>query len=147
MLNYDNVFHLGIIVPQIEQGMEEIGRRFGVTWAEPTPSHVTLPTEKGPQDLSFVYSYEGPPHLELIEAVPNTIWEAGPGSRIHHIGIYVDDVESEVERLTAEGAVLDMAGVRDGRITWVSYLNSELGVRIELCPEEIRPGIEALTRR
>ena len=147
MIDYANVFHLGIIVPDMRAGMDELGRRFNVRWAEPAPSHVTLPTERGPQPLTFVYSREGPPYLELIEAVPGTVWEAAPGSRIHHIGIYVEDVEAEVERLTREGARLDMAGVRDGRVTWVSYVNSDLGVRIELCPEDIRPGIDRLVGR
>ena len=35
MVDFENVFHMGIIVPNIETGMQEIASRFGVTWAEP----------------------------------------------------------------------------------------------------------------
>ena len=31
MIDYDNVFHVGVIVPDIERGMDEIARRFGVS--------------------------------------------------------------------------------------------------------------------
>ena len=36
----ENVFHLGIIVPDIERGMEEIARRFEVTFPAHMPANI-----------------------------------------------------------------------------------------------------------
>ena len=101
MVKFENVFHMGIIVPNIETGMQEIASRFGVTWAEPIKPAVVpiVRTKEGIGSLSsrFVYSIEGPPWFELIEAVPGTVW-AAQTSNIHHIGAFVDDIDEEVEK-------------------------------------------------
>ena len=34
-MNYDDLFHIGIIVPDMAQGMAEIAKRFGVTFPGP----------------------------------------------------------------------------------------------------------------
>ncbi len=151
MINYDDVFHVGIIVPRIEKGMEEIAKRFGVTWPRPPgTASIRVRTKAGMQTLASRYAYtaEGPPYLELIEAVPGTVWEAGAGSRIHHLGAFVDDLDGEIERLTAEGADLEMTTVgEDGsRVLGVSYINSALGVRLELLPATSRAGILSITK-
>ena len=151
MLNYNDVFHVGIIVPEIEQGMEEIAKRFRETWPRPPgEANVRVRTKAGVSVLSsrFAYTAEGPPWLELIEAVPGTVWEAGEGSRIHHLGAFVDDLDGEIERLTAEGADLEMTTVaEDGsRVLGVSYINSALGVRLELLPSSSREGILSVTK-
>ena len=151
MINYDDVFHVGIIVPDIEQGMAEIARRFGASWPRPPGSaSVRVRTRAGVQVLNsrFAYTAEGPPYIELIEAVPGTVWEAGAGSRIHHLGAFVDDLDAEIERLTAEGAELELASVdEDGaRVLGVSYVNSALGVRLELLPASGRERILSVTK-
>ena len=76
------------------------------------------------------------------------MWEAGEGSRIHHLGAFVDDLDAEIERLTAEGAELEMASVdEDGsRILGVTYINSDLGVRLELLPSSGRERILSVTK-
>ncbi|HCV00925.1 MAG: hypothetical protein CL897_04515 [Dehalococcoidia bacterium] len=151
MINYDDVFHIGIIVPEIESGMAEISKRFGASWPRPPgAANVRVRTKAGVQVLSsrFAYTAEGPPYIELIEAVPGTVWEAGKGSRIHHLGAFVDDLDEEISRLTAEGAELEMATVdEDGkRVLGVSYINSDLGVRLELLPSSGRERILSVTK-
>ena len=151
MINFDDVFHVGIIVPDIEQGMAEIAKRFGASWPRPPGSaNVRVRTKAGVQVMSsrFAYTAEGPPYIELIEAVPGTVWEAGEGSRIHHLGAFVDDLDAEIERLTAEGAELEMASVDEdgGRILGVTYINSDLGVRLELLPSSGRERILSVTK-
>ena len=144
MIDYDNVFHIGIIVPEIEAGMAEIGKRFGVTWPRPpSAGEVSVRTEAGTAAASVVtvYTAEGPPYLELLQGVPGTVWEAGPGSRIHHIGAFVDDLDDEVARLTAEGAQLEATLDLQGGLLAVAYMNSDLGVRLELLPSTMRENI------
>ena len=98
MVKFEDVFHIGIIVPNMEAGMEEISSRFGVTWPRPPGAAEVLARTKegtGPLSSRFVYSAEGPPWFELIEAVPGTVW-AAQASNIHHIGAFVDDMDAEI---------------------------------------------------
>ena len=150
-MKWDDMFHVGVIVPEIEAGMEEIGRRFGVSWPRPPgDASIRVRTAKGIQVMEsrFAYTAEGPPYIELIQGVPGTVWEAASGSRIHHLGAFVDDLDAEIERLVAEGADLEMESVDEegGRIQAVSYLNSELGVRLELLPSASRERILSITK-
>ncbi len=145
-MNYDDLFHIGIIVPDMAQGMAEIAKRFGVTFPRPPgTSEVIVRTAAGEAKVGVqaVYTAEGPPYLELIEGVAGTVWEAGEGSRIHHLGAFVDDIEDEVQRLTAEGAELEATLDIRGGLLAVSYVNSALGVRQELLPATMREGMMA----
>jgi len=144
MVKFEDVFHIGIIVPNMEAGMEEIASRFGVTWPRPPGSAEVLARTKegtGPLSSRFVYSAEGPPWFELIEAVPGTVW-AAQASNIHHIGAFVDDMDAEIERLIAEGNELEMETIDDqGNRVSVSYINSDLNVRLEILPAAMREGM------
>ena len=144
MVKFEDVFHIGIIVPNMESGMEEISSRFGVTWPRPPGAAEVLARTKegtGPLSSRFVYSAEGPPWFELIEAVPGTVW-AAQASNIHHIGAFVDDMDAEIERLIAEGNELEMETVDDqGNRVSVSYINSDLNVRLEILPAAMREGM------
>ena len=145
-MNYDDMFHIGIIVPDITEGMAEIAKRFGVTFPRPPGgSEVVVRTAAGETRVLVkgVYSAEGPPYLELIEGVAGTVYEAGEGSRIHHLGAFVDDIDDEVQRLTAEGADLEATVDIRGGLLAVSYVNSALGVRQELLPASMREGMMA----
>ena len=35
MINYQDLFHVGIRVPDLQTGMDELGESMGVTWAAP----------------------------------------------------------------------------------------------------------------
>ncbi len=144
-MRYEDVFHIGIIVPDIERDMDEIARRFGVTFPDP-PGHTEVRVRTGAGEamatIRGAYSAEGPPWLEVIQAVPGTPWEAGDGSRIHHLGAFVDDLDDEVARLTAAGAEVEaMLDVTTGRLLTAAYVNSALGVRQELLPASLREGM------
>jgi hypothetical protein len=144
MVKFEDIFHIGIIVPNMETGMEEISSRFGVTWPRPPgPAEVLARTKEGTGPLAsrFVYSAEGPPWFELIEAVPGTVW-AAQASNIHHMGAFVDDMDAEIERLIAEGNELEMETVDEqGNRVSVSYINSDLNVRLEILPAAMREGM------
>ena len=144
-VRYEDVFHVGIIVPDIQRDLDEIARRFGVTFPNPPGHTEVLVRARGRETPAIVrgaYSAEGPPWLEVIQAVPGTPWEAGAGSRIHHLGAFVDDLDDEVARLTAAGAEVEaMLDVTTGRTLTAAYVNSALGVRQELLPASLREGM------
>ena len=144
-VRYEDFFHIGIIVPDIQRDLDEIARRFGVTFPNP-PGHTEVLVRAGGSETAAIvrgaYSAEGPPWLEVIQAVPGTPWEAGAGSRIHHLGAFVDDLDDEVARLTAAGAEVEaMLDVTTGRILTAAYVNGALGVRQELLPASLREGM------
>src|SRR5688572_243339 len=98
-------FHIGICVPDIDAAMDELGTALGCTWGERLG-----PRQIGEWTLTSVFSREEP-HLELLEGSAGSPWEAEEGSRLHHLGFWSDDPESESERLAKAG----MPVVFDGR--------------------------------
>ena len=78
--------------------------------------------------------------------MPGTPWEAGEGSRIHHLGAFVDDLDDEVARLMAEGVELEATLDVGGGMMAVSYMNGPLGIRQELLPGHLREGMLANLR-
>ncbi len=107
MFNLQEIFHIGIRVPNLYQAMEEMGESLNVTWAEvvESPGQRIWTPEHGQQEvpLKFVYSCEGPQHLELLEGAKGSFWDGSEDSGVHHLGVWVDDVKGETERLLALG--------------------------------------------
>lgn len=133
---WENVYHLGIVVHDIERAMDDIAAETGISWAPLRQANVTVKSPDGriePVGLQVVYSRNGPPFMELIQAKPGTIWTPDPAPRLHHMGVYVDDLVSEVARLERLGMVDEAHGVdEDGNLVLFSYLSDRHGFRIEL---------------
>ena len=85
-----------------------------MTWAEvqEREQQVWLP-DQGPTAISlrFTYSAEGPQHVELLQGAPGSIWDGRDFPGVHHLGVWVDDVGKETERLLDAGWTLEMAQV------------------------------------
>ena len=149
--NAENVYHFAIVVPEIDRGMETIAKQFNVSFPPHLPANLKALVRGREVDIAtrFVYSRQGPPYIELVRAVPGTVFDAPAGtSRVHHIGIFVDDMEAEVARLVDEGFDLEFQSIGDdGRPSMVSFINSDLGVRQELVSAEARGLIGTLTNR
>ena len=139
MINYQDLFHVGIRVPDLEAAMEELGGSLGVTWSEtrenPTQSLWT-PTD-GLQEihLRYTYSAEGPQHIELLQGTAGSFWDGNDRSGAHHVGVWVDDVDGETEQLMATGWTLvgaqnDPAG--DAGYGMFTYLQPPSGLIVEL---------------
>lgn len=70
--------------------------------------------------------------LELIEAIPGTLWAARGKSQLHHFGLYVESVQAAIDEL-GPGTTVEMAGLDgDGMLAGFCYVNDALGVRMEL---------------
>lgn len=149
MLGIDgDLFHTGILVPDIAAAMDEIGRSHGVTWAsvQDRTMDIWLPGA-GPASfrLALTYTCEGPVHLELMEGGPGSPWEAAAhGAGMHHLGYWVDDVRAETERLVADGWTIELAAAPPedgyGRFT---YLRSPSGILVEPLNRVAKPRFEA----
>ncbi len=137
MLSLQDIFHVGIRVPDIQQAMEELGDSLGLTWTEVVESsgqRLWTP-ENGQQEvpLKFVYSREGPQHLELLEGEKGSFWDGSEDSGVHHVGIWVDDVQSETDRLISLGwDLLGSARPPEEGYASMSYLSPPNGTIVEL---------------
>ena len=135
MITFDDIYHVGIIVPDMEAAMEELGRRFGCGWRDPSTATVRVRDQGGDRILTPRVTFcdqSTPIALELIEALPGTLWDVGESSQLHHFGLYVESVQAAIDEL-GPGMTVEMAGLdRDGTLAGFCYVNDGLGVRMEL---------------
>lgn len=151
MLSATEVFHTGFVVADIEQGMAEMSRAFDVSWTPVEERELPLLGPAGPlrPRLRFAYTREGPPRLELLEAVPGTVWELPPegvGGTLatHHVGVWCDDLASMSRELEATGSPrLVTYQSRSGDAAGFAYHRLRSGPLIELVDGARRADFEA----
>jgi hypothetical protein len=139
----EDQFHVGIVVDDLDAGLAEMTEMFGYEWATPlaVQTPVVLPDREFMLDLRFAYSVTQP-RVELVQSVASTLWTPVPGSGVHHVGYWSDDVAADADVLEAHGYANEAKGVRpDGGAVW-AYHRSPGGPRIELVSRELQPGLE-----
>ena len=147
MIDFKEIFHIGIRVPNIHAAMKEMGESLNVTWAElvENPSQSPWTPDDGQQSipLKFVYSCESGQHLELLEGLPGSFWDGSKNPGVHHFGIWVDDVKTETERLL--GLNWELLGAAKspaagfGNMTYIAPPN---GTILELVASVNKPRFE-----
>ena len=95
-------YHVGMIVPDVPRAMEELTEVLGVSWGRVQRRENLMETPDGPRsiDVCFAYTIDGPPHLEVIEHRPGTVFGT---LGLHHLGVWTNDAASESARLDAAG--------------------------------------------
>jgi catechol 2,3-dioxygenase-like lactoylglutathione lyase family enzyme len=141
-----DMYHVGIVVPDLEEGQAHFADLFGVRWAPIIEAPTPVRTSEGAVatvDLRLVYSVDAP-HIELVQAVPGSVWETNPYSNIHHIGFWSDDLSDDWSRLHGNGCPMEVMGDSGGSdpLVW-TYHADPLGVRVELVDSLVRPGMQA----
>ena len=146
MIDYQRLYHTGIRVPDLDKAMAEMGDALGVTWAAvqereqglwtPSTGAITVP-------LRFVYSCEGPQHLELLEGAPGSVWDGSVDPGVHHVGVWCSDVGAETQRLIDGGWTL-VAGqaAPDAGFGAFTYVAPPSGVIVELVWDVLEPMFE-----
>ena len=147
MIDFKEIFHIGIRVPNIEAAMEEMGESLNVTWAElvENPSQGLWTPGDGQQNipLKFVYSCEGDQHLELLEGPPGSFWDGKENHGVHHFGVWVDDVKVETEKLLGlDGELLGAAKSPAEGFGNMTYLAPSNGTILELVASTNKPRFE-----
>ena len=141
------LFHVGILVDDLESAMEEVGASTGVTWSSVRdwPMDVWLPGQGYlTMEIALVFSNPGPVRLELIQGSPGTPVAPTEARGAHHLGYWVEDPRAETERLLAQGWTLEMAAAAPedgyGRFT---YVRSPAGLLVEPVGASSRERFEA----
>lgn len=146
-IDYQRLYHTGIRVPDLDAAMAELGATLNVVWAEvrDMPEMGLWSPEQGVHSASlrFTYSCEGPQHVELLEASPGCIWDGRDDPGVHHVGVWVDDVQAEVEAALSDGWTCAAASAppEDGYGPW-AYLQPPSGMIVEVVSEAIKAHFE-----
>lgn len=148
--------HVGVLVPDMQAAIRWFNATLGITIRGPERM-VTVgrldPGEFGddePHDgVSYLaWSAEGPPYYELVEAKHgaggmHSLEKQGPG--LHHVGMFVPDVEVEISRLRESGIGLQGRVLGpDGRTLacWTERA-PETGLAVEYLDERLRAPTQA----
>ncbi len=129
------LYHVGFVVPDLDEAMHTLGASLGVAFAEPMElPFTTLQTPQGPREVKLRLSYSTrPSHIELIASAPGSLWDFGSALRGHHVGVWAEDIRAEAARLESLGRrkVWWHADER-GEVSSFSYHETPYGFYIEL---------------
>jgi catechol 2,3-dioxygenase-like lactoylglutathione lyase family enzyme len=148
IINYQQAFHTGVRVEDIDAAMAEMHDTLGVRWASVQHSSsrsLWMPDHGLEQvELTFVYSCDGPHRIELLQGAPGTVWDAGDHPGVHHMGVWSDDVAADTDAVVAAGWSVAAAAAppEDGYGTF-AYVQPPSGMIVELVSAAARPRFEA----
>lgn len=141
--DYQQIFHVGHLVPDIDAAMAELGGAAGLEWArvQHVPNRSVWTPERGAEEvpLTFVYSRSGPQHLELLCGSPGSVWDPGSAQGVHHVGVWSDDVAADAAHFAAAGwAVTAAARAPEDGFGAFAYVQSPTGMIVELVASTAR---------
>jgi hypothetical protein len=140
MIDFGDVFHIGIRVPDVPAAMKELTASMGLHWGQ--QHHIDITTwvpGEGYQDLelNLVYSIEGPVHIELLQGT-GIAWDPAFGTGVHHVGFFAD-VGDVTDKLVSTGWTIEMAHLSpEERCGGWSLVRSPSGLLVEPVSSETR---------
>jgi hypothetical protein len=144
------LFHFGILVASVEEAVDRYHDLFGLTFHAPSSvrfNRMYDPDER-PVQIRASFSVEGPPHVELIEAIDDGVYGVQRGLGFHHVGLWDPSIDANKEtylgakNMRADAHVLTPAGTV---FSWFSSPASALGVRFEFIDEKVRAMMENIS--
>jgi catechol 2,3-dioxygenase-like lactoylglutathione lyase family enzyme len=140
------IYHVGYVVADLAAAMAQFDAAIGARWVdhEVHARYLDQDGEVVDVDLHTSFTLDGPVHLELIESAPGTIWDLGAGPRIHHIGLWTDDVAAEAQRLIAAGLPVAAGGLDNDDPAvpgYFSYHRNPHGDLVELVHIDMQAGM------
>jgi len=140
----EDQFHIGIVVEDFGAALSELTELLGYEWCDEmcNPTNVVYADgSKGVVNSSFAYSMSTP-RLEIIRTIPDSLWVPAPGSGVHHMGYWSDDIAADSDALIRHGFLSEVVGTRpDGEPFW-AYHRQGSGPRIELVTRALQPTLE-----
>lgn len=129
----EDQYHVGTVVDDFDGTVDWLSATVGYRWCEEINTENLLVSACGEQlvPLRFTYSMDEP-HVEVVQAVPGTLFVATPRAH-HHIGYWSDDIEADLASIEDAGAVIDGRGYwPDGSGPIWAFASPPSGGRIEL---------------
>jgi methylmalonyl-CoA/ethylmalonyl-CoA epimerase len=131
-LDMNKIEHIGIAVKSIEDA--------GAIYQKLLDTLIYKIEDVASEGVKTAFLQTGPNKIELLEAVntnsPIAKFIEKRGEGIHHIAFEVDDIETEMQRLKAEGFTLINSEPKQGadnKLVCFVHPKGTNGVLIELC--------------
>lgn len=106
MIDYQRVYHTGILVADLTAAMDAIGPALNLEWTDITEypdMSVWTPAGITETTLRVAHSRQGPQHIELLQGSAGGFWDPAGREGAHHVGIWVDDMAEEAAALQSRG--------------------------------------------
>ena len=127
---------LGMVVENLDVAMDELGRLLGCEWQVLRDGRALIPyrTRGGVRELPVrgAESLNGPPYLELLQAIPGTVWEPRGVSYLHHMAYEVPDLEAAAVEVERQGFELVLTQVGPGRLQTFALYQAPHGGLFEI---------------
>ena len=143
-------YHFGILVEDLDAAIERYADLFGLTFIGPRTFLINRLADPDEHclEVQAAYSHQGPPHLELIEAVGDGLYSP---SRLgfHHVGLWDPAIDANRATFLDERALRSDARVirpDDATLAWFSHPSSACGIRFEFVDESMKRSAEELVQ-
>jgi hypothetical protein len=144
------LFHIGVVAEDIDKAMAEMSQALGLTWKGGQPQTMSLCIfgEERRVEMRIAHSVQGPPHVELIQAIPDSPWATPTAVGAHHLCYWSDRPQEAIAALKAAGATRAL-GKPDAAS---GYFRTPSGMYVEVIGPELRAQLSGwirgeLTRR
>ncbi|WP_242129509.1 VOC family protein [Sphingobium sp. Sx8-8] len=138
------LFHVGVVCEDIDAAMAEMNLTLGVTWQGGRAARMELCIfgEEREVEMRIAHSVQGPPHVELIQAVPDSPW-ASPTVGVHHLCYWSEEPLTLIATLEGAGArrVLGKDGSASG------YFHLPGGMLVEVLGAETHDRLSGWIRK
>jgi hypothetical protein len=141
-------YHFGILVEDLDSAMERFADLFGLTFIGPRTFRIArlADPDEHPLEVQAAYSHQGPPHLELVQAVGDGLYSP---SRLgfHHVGLWDPAIDANRLAYLSEKALRSDARVispADATLAWFSQPSGACGIRFEFVDESMKAPAEEL---
>ncbi|GBE66705.1 hypothetical protein MFM001_31670 [Mycobacterium sp. MFM001] len=139
----EDLYHCGLVVDDFDAEMAFLSNVAGHRWTQDfeVDQTVEINGEIHVVPLRLAFSLTEP-RLELVQAVPNTLW-APSNSGLHHLGYWSDDIDGDITALQESHFVVEGRGLTpEGETLW-AYCKGPTGPRIELVNRVMQPVLES----
>ncbi|MEU9271632.1 VOC family protein [Streptomyces sp. NPDC048251] len=142
-----DLYHTGIVVPDVDAWKARMGEVAGYRWTETMSADLPVRLAEGDRVLNLRYTYSlDAPHIELVQEIPGTPWTAAERVATHHLGYFCDDVPTTSRRLEEAGFALEACALVDDAPSIFAYHLAPCGVRIEIVDRARMPDFAAYLR-